>query len=377
MLKELTVTRVVFSCPPNAHGHILKMTAKRYWTSDSDANTEGLSLFFAHCVASHKEQWEPIIPQIFQTQAGKALYHRVREAWAVDWQSHGEAGVLNRDLLSEDGVAAFEWGDAIAAFIRSPHLLGRRIVGIGHSGGARALVLSLRFLPEIPFTSLILIEPTMATPALYARTMAPHIPAIVSATRRKRDTWPSREEAGAWMGAREPWRRWNKTVFALFIEHGLVPTTTGSGDVTLKCDRRHEARGMAHVEPHMSAVEVLGRLGGKVPVHLVWANGSELPLSLFPPLSIIRYTSSFSYYAIRRKANPDARSPRIMQDALSARADVDADGNEKQNGRRFASITRLEGGHRIVQESPDEVARAICHALDSISVTDRGERSRL
>ncbi|KAJ6453955.1 Alpha/beta hydrolase fold-1 [Mycena sanguinolenta] len=371
-MHELTVTPVVFDCPPNGRdppGHILKMTAKRYWTPDSDANAEGLSLLFAHCVASHKEQWEPIISQVFRTQAGKMPQNCVREAWAVDWQSHGEAGVLNREVLPEDGVcvshllsqfpvaarvnrvstAAVEWSAAIAAFICSPYLLGRRIVGIGHSGGAGAIVLSLRSLhtsSPLPFTSLILIEPTMATPALYARTMAPHIPAIVAATRRKRDVWPSRADAEVWMRARAPWRTWDKCVFALFIEHALVPTPSGSGEVTLKCDRRHEARGMADVEPHMTAVEVLDWLGGRVPVHLVWANGSELV-------------------------------PRIMQDALSAPTDIDADGSETQNSRRFASITRLEGGHRIVQESPDEVARAVCRTLDSIFVAEGDGRSRL
>jgi hypothetical protein len=56
-----------------------------------------------------KEQWEPIIEQTFQLQQGKARHQRVREAWSFDWQSHGDAAVLNRELLENsraDGVCA-------------------------------------------------------------------------------------------------------------------------------------------------------------------------------------------------------------------------------------------------------------------------------
>lgn len=107
-----------------------------------------------------KEQWEPIIEQTFQLQQGKARHQRVREAWSFDWQSHGDAAVLNRELLETnraDGVcasllcvsafwvylyfvlAAYEWAEAISTFVRSPRMQGRRIVGVGHSAGAGAM----------------------------------------------------------------------------------------------------------------------------------------------------------------------------------------------------------------------------------------------
>ncbi|KAJ6524395.1 hypothetical protein DFH09DRAFT_186368 [Mycena vulgaris] len=56
---KLQITLVVFECPLNRHdppGRALKMTAKRYWTHESEANEEGLSLLFAHCIGGHKEQ---------------------------------------------------------------------------------------------------------------------------------------------------------------------------------------------------------------------------------------------------------------------------------------------------------------------------------
>lgn len=51
----LQTTPVVFDCPPNSNnppGRVLKMTAKRYCTSQSVSNDEGFSLLFAHCIGA-------------------------------------------------------------------------------------------------------------------------------------------------------------------------------------------------------------------------------------------------------------------------------------------------------------------------------------
>ncbi|KAJ7921185.1 Alpha/beta hydrolase family-domain-containing protein [Mycena leptocephala] len=355
----LQTTTIVFECPPNSldpPGRVLKMTAKRYWTHDSDSNDEGVSLLFAHCIGSHKEQWEPIIERTFQMTQEKARHQRVREAWSFDWQNHGDAAILNRELLASsrtDGVSAYEWAAAIAAFVRSPRMHGRRIVGIAHSAGAGAIVMALKGIPvrKIPYISLVLIEPTIATPEVFSRTMAPSTPSLVAATMMRRERWRSRSEAAVWLQCRAPWKRWDPRVLDLFIEHGLV--NTPDGDVMLKCDRRQEALAFPDFNPHFDAVGELARIGRFVPVHVVWASRSEL-------------------------------IPKLLQDSLS-------------EARAVASITRLVGGHlvrlllpfllimhlnlmptrQLVQEVPDRVAQVISDVLDGLGVSVRAERSRL
>ncbi|KAJ6564055.1 Alpha/Beta hydrolase protein [Mycena capillaripes] len=331
----LQTSPVVIDCPSNSRdlpGTTLRMTAKRYWTHDSAANDDGFSLLFAHCIGSHKEQWEPIIEQTFRMQHGKARHQCVREAWSFDWQSHGDAGVLNRELLEStraDGVSAYEWAGAIAAFVRSPRMQGKRIVAVAHSAGAGAMLMSLKAIPlhHIPFLSLVLVEPTIATPELFNRAMAANVPTFVGATMMRRDRWRSRAEAAAWLKGRAPWKRWDSRVLQLFVDHALTDTPDGSGCVTLKCDRRQEALAFPDVHPHFDAAAELSRISCFVPVHLVWGTRSELV-------------------------------PKIVQDALSDAAE----------GRVAASITRIEGGHMLVQESPTRVAQAISNALDAIGV---------
>jgi pimeloyl-ACP methyl ester carboxylesterase len=179
---SLEIASVAFDCPQDeqsAPGRFLKMTAKRYTSPDYPADIRGLTLIFAHGVGGckslwpsslqfdvfnsvlgpDKEQWEPMISEIFCLQHSKAPHQRIHEAWALDRQNHGDAALLNREELSTSrpgGVcelpyffavsgsnsrcaASYEWADGIAAFVRSPGMRGKRLVAISHSAGALAM----------------------------------------------------------------------------------------------------------------------------------------------------------------------------------------------------------------------------------------------
>ncbi|KAJ7204123.1 Alpha/beta hydrolase fold-1 [Mycena pura] len=352
----LRYTPFVFDCPPTAQDsphRVLRMTANRYWTDDSMSNDEGLSMLLAHGIGAHKEQWEPIIEQVFRMQRHKPRSKCVREAWAFDWPSHGDAAVLNRELLASTrqmGVcksrprphspcavphAAFEWAAAIAGFLRSPCFRGKRAVAVAHSAGASALLLAVKDIPvgAVPYVSIVFIEPYLATRPIYYTHVGDTQQALVAATIMRRARWGSRAEAAAWLRARAPWKFWDARVLQRFVEHGLADA---DGDtVALKCDRRLEALAFPDVHPHFAAVGEFARMCHAVPIHLVWASRGEIV-------------------------------PKAVQDALV----------DESHGRVAASITRVQGGHMVVQENPDIVARVICTAIDAVGV-DLRVRARL
>jgi hypothetical protein len=120
----LRINPFVFDSPSTASNGSelgLKITAKCYTVGDSADNADGLTLLFTHCIGSRtstpvppgseliassdKEQWEPTISQLFQTQGLKEDGQRIREAWSFDWQNHGDAAILNQAVLStREGV---------------------------------------------------------------------------------------------------------------------------------------------------------------------------------------------------------------------------------------------------------------------------------
>ncbi|KAJ7050359.1 Alpha/beta hydrolase family-domain-containing protein [Mycena amicta] len=333
-MSQLQITASVFECPQNVRdnpGRRLKMSVKRYALRESlpssSGSSLGLTLLFAHCIGSHKEQWEPTLERIFALHAQDGL---VAEAYAFDWQMHGDSAVLNRELLGTSasriyGVSATEWAEAIGALVGS-WMQGKRIVAIGHSAGAGTMILSTKHLPSsTAYTALIAIEPTVIPAELFYRQLDERLSTmefVVSATLTRRETWPSTEAAFAWMRKRAPWSEWDERVLRRLVDYGLE-TLPDSKGVRIKGDRKQEALSYSEPQPHFEAATLLASrpIAGKV--HFIWADAQDHPLV-----------------------------PYFVQDALVVGA---------------ASVQKIVGGHLLVQESPDELATAICAILAGVA----------
>lgn len=50
-------------------------------------------------ICADKELWEPTLETLFSLRNGRDPPTNVREAWALDWQSHGDSAVLNASAL--------------------------------------------------------------------------------------------------------------------------------------------------------------------------------------------------------------------------------------------------------------------------------------
>ena len=108
---SLWIRPFVLQCPSRRWPK-LNMTANHYRASNSPV--DGLTLLFFHCNGARvlfcwssrwlpsdpwkdKEQWEPVIKYLFSQSGSSHL--RIREAWAFDWPTHGDAAILNQELL--------------------------------------------------------------------------------------------------------------------------------------------------------------------------------------------------------------------------------------------------------------------------------------
>ncbi|KAJ6561173.1 alpha/beta-hydrolase [Mycena vulgaris] len=330
---RLEISPLVFICPQNvesAPGKFLKMAAKRYSTPESISNIEGFTLILMHGIGANKEQWEPTIEEIFRLQNTKAPHLRVREAWSLDRQNHGDAALLNREELELSrrcGVSGYEWAEGISAFVRSPIMQGKRIVGISHSSASIALVGSTRTKNMFTnsYAALILFEPTMVAADLYHPYVEKIITDLPISIRKRRDKWPSRENAHQWLKARYPWNTWDARVLQTFVDHGLVETSDGG--VALKCDKYQEANCCPDTYAHFDSVAQISRVCRTLPIHIVWGTKEGL-------------------------------IPEIARPSVS----------DRSQGRLVASVTRLTGTHMLLQENPDGIAERVCELLDTISV---------
>jgi hypothetical protein len=50
-----------------------------------------------------KEQWELVISHLIANQGKSSTYYRIREAISFEWQSHGDAFIVNAKKLVDVG----------------------------------------------------------------------------------------------------------------------------------------------------------------------------------------------------------------------------------------------------------------------------------
>ncbi|KAK7038430.1 CN hydrolase domain-containing protein [Favolaschia claudopus] len=355
----LDILPLILSCPQSSlspPGTLLQMTAKRYTSIESAANTRGLTFVFLHGIGARtcslssasltkglrslisicsspqdKEQWEVVIEEMFRLQQDKPPQLRMREAWALDRPNHGDAAVLNSEELLRNrrqGLPASEWAEAVGAFLRSTHLHGHRIVQVAHSAGSMAALSATRYvdLSSVSILSIIVIAPAMLAPETYYRYIEPIALGLSAAVHERRDKWSSREAAHSWMKARFPWNLWDPRVLRAHTDHGIIETPDNSGSVTLKCPKLQEAFCFPDTESQFGAIDQISKICRRIPFHVVWGIDDHL-------------------------------LPQVSRGSIS----------DSAQGRLAKSVTNMKGGHMVLQETPVELARVVSRLCDGIS----------
>ncbi|KZT09001.1 alpha/beta-hydrolase [Laetiporus sulphureus 93-53] len=264
----------------------LKLVGNRYVPAISAR--DGLTLLFTHCTGAHKELWEPVIEHLFKSSDIASV---IREAWSVDWQSHGEAAVFNEQATEVGPLTAVtEYGTGLRALLASEHLQGHQVIGIGHSAGATAILLSTLgvSVEKIAYKSITLVEPALSTRAEYEQYREGRV-ASLDATQKaidsRRDIWQDRNEAIQHFKKRIPYKNWDPRILSLFAVSSLmakisymVDENEGRiiGKVTLKCTKIQEKKSFEDNEPHFTAVNRLSTLDASFPVHCIFGERTDI-----------------------------------------------------------------------------------------------------
>ncbi|PSR72142.1 hypothetical protein PHLCEN_2v11990 [Hermanssonia centrifuga] len=143
----------------------LPITAKRYWNAEYyPDDPEAVTLICTHGTGFHKEHWEPTLEHLYDKLANSNPTIKVRDAWSIDAPNHGDAAVLNEEVLQWGYTSVFGWEE----YARSVHAFltglgkgvdvdfqSRKLVGIGHSMGAITLWKSKPLLHEAHISLLL------------------------------------------------------------------------------------------------------------------------------------------------------------------------------------------------------------------------------
>ncbi|KAJ7177600.1 Alpha/beta hydrolase fold-1 [Mycena filopes] len=336
-MPTLTSESYVFDPRPNIP---LLLTAQRYWDPASPYINDptALTLILAHGTNFHKETYEPTLEDLYALLddggAQPQSRPRIRDAWSLDCPNHGDAAVLNEATLQWGYEPIFGWQEyarGIHAFLSG---LGtgvdvdfstRRLIFIGHSFSATALVFALTYHPRLRPEQLILLELMCLRQSAVPKLMN----MLTNGSDNRRDVWPSREAAYASFKARQPWKSWDDRVLGKYVEHALTPlpslTYPDKEGVTLKGTRRQESAVYRDTLASSVVYRMMHIIAKRVPTHLIYgANAEYLPRDV---------------------------QDEFLRDGVGG-------------AHNLASLTRVpHAGHLVAQTHPREFAQIICDIL--------------
>ncbi|EIW57897.1 alpha/beta-hydrolase [Trametes versicolor FP-101664 SS1] len=320
----------------------LRLLAKRYVPEAS--NRKGFTLLFFHCAGSHKEVWEPIIDGILSGGDSASAKSEIREIWSFEMQNHGESTSWNSEALAQldAPLNVDDWAEGLQAFVASGALDGHKLIAIGHSLGASAMILATipDHLRAVHYEAVVMVEDALMAWDTYVATREDSdaiLKEISDAVKKRRDVWNSREEAFKYFQKRIPWIVWDERVLELYAKHGLRDIQVNEGGttvtkVTLACAKDQEGSAYLYIAPHFRVGNRLRTLDPSLPIHFIHGERND-------------------------SINPE----RMHESVLKL-------------PKKVASVQKVpDAGHFVVQENPDELAAAIERVIASIT----GIRSHL
>ncbi|HPG25615.1 MAG TPA: alpha/beta hydrolase [Myxococcota bacterium] len=172
------------------------------------------------------------------------IAHALRDRYrvvSIDARGHGDS----TSVSPHDDPRAYAWATLVDDLQTAVHAILARTgrprvaLGIGHSfGGALSLAAELRE-PGL-FERLLLCDPVILPPlTLEERRQMSRGPGLAASTRKRRDRFPSREEAYAHCRTRALFADFTPEALALYVGEGMRETE--DGEIALKCDREIEA----------------------------------------------------------------------------------------------------------------------------------------
>ena len=186
-----------------------------------DLGGDGPSLLLCHATGFHGLVWRPFATHLTDR------FH----LWSLDFRGHGLSS-------APDPARGFAWegfADDVLAVVDGVGL--ERAAAVGHSKGGAALLLAEAARPGT-FSALWCYEPIVFEPV--EGPLAARESGLAAGAARRRDTFPSRQDAIANYASKQPLQVLHPDALAAYVEHGFDERADGS--VVLRCRPEHESQ---------------------------------------------------------------------------------------------------------------------------------------
>ncbi|KAF4344099.1 host-specific ak-toxin akt2 [Fusarium beomiforme] len=207
-----------------------KLSVKQYIPHDNHNPQPGdVTIIGAHANGFPKEIYEPLWDELFDRARQNNV--RIRAIWIADIWNQGQSGVINEKALGNDSSFFDHARDLMYLINKHQQDIPHPIVGVGHSMGGSQLAQVALWHPRL-LDSLVLVDPILQIPN-------PSI-SLAGLSTKRRDIWPSREDAVTKFKQSKFFQAWDPRVLDLWIKYGLrdIPTELYPKDEGSALDER-------------------------------------------------------------------------------------------------------------------------------------------
>ena len=200
---------------------------------------------------------------------------------AMDARGHGDSSLPAEGAVAE----AFHWGTMAGDVVAVAETLLKESgdaqigLGLGHSFGGTLTLAAEGVRPGL-YRRIVLADPVVPpTPEMLAKADWGDRPPLAELARRRRNLWPSREEARAKLGGKPLFASWTPRALDLYIGEALRDRE--DGQVELKCAR--EVEGLIF-EASLS-IDLFERVSAvAAPSLFLWAQHGNFPRPVYQDL---------------------------------------------------------------------------------------------
>ncbi|GAB5593045.1 hypothetical protein Unana1_07945 [Umbelopsis nana] len=257
--------------------------------SKSPAASKTVNILWSHANGFHKETLHPLMRRVAKKLQIPSYQDINFEFYAWDGRNQGDSGRLNVDHLP----LTFSWQDHASDIHQIVEQLDLKtpqtqLIGIGHSVGATATILC-EFRYPGTFDAIIALEPILQVDVV-PEPLRKKLPMLAS--RKRRDTWDSFEDAYQFFASRAFWKTWDPEALDLHVRYGLYQDDNGK--VRLKCQPEQEYA-VYWYDRHSQNVAYWSLRALKIPIHIVFAdNAQTFPLGELKHFGKVAPTGTYS-----------------------------------------------------------------------------------
>lgn len=227
----------------------LRLALKQYVPKNRTFATGDITLIAAQGVGQSKELYEPFFDGLLENAKLP-----IRAIWIMDSVHHGASYVLNEDIIGDE----HHWLDSSRDLLQMVNYFQEQMppptYGMGQSWGVATITMASIMHPRL-FSGIVSVEGVMHTGDRLGTWLnnghekaSEHVALRIL---KRRESWPTREEARKLLGANPFYQAFDPQVFNLSIEYDLrdCPTAEQPKAVTLTTPKALQVATMMTADP--------------------------------------------------------------------------------------------------------------------------------